>query len=393
MYIDYDPAHPQRMFEQIDTHMKWITSHPKEALAMAQRAQVICKEKFTLEKQLTQIIQNHSTRQRVAADAFYARKKDEKVLAVLFLDTPQYDDKAAGVLANALANLEKQIYKNITLAVCCETRILPQVQKATQRYPWVELFPMPFYDALGNKELSRAQAFFKMHTQVPHQYVLFVSGVADIFSTHVTQLKRALEENEAPVAAYSASSVKTAPWTRKIRQLYQPFSTKAFYSGLCVPSDLFLMRAAIEHLPLCTQAYIDNCLPQALLTYSLFKGHKTFKFVPKISCEVNAGQNDPLFDGVSPTFNQLNFIKGLVQPEVSGYHAEKNIPDMAIDWGWKQLLVWGRRMLRVPVWMYKICSLGAITKRSRRKVDGHIIYWEALSDEFEFKLKNRLYNP
>lgn len=48
-------ADPEEMFRQIDEHMKWILSHPKEAVEMARKAHTIFKEKFTLENELIKI--------------------------------------------------------------------------------------------------------------------------------------------------------------------------------------------------------------------------------------------------------------------------------------------------------------------------------------------------
>lgn len=45
------------LFEQIDAHWQWIQSHPEQAKAMAKRAHQIFLEKFTMEKQLTQLLQ------------------------------------------------------------------------------------------------------------------------------------------------------------------------------------------------------------------------------------------------------------------------------------------------------------------------------------------------
>ncbi len=53
LYIDRDD--PQKMFEQINAHMQWILSHPKEAIELARKAHAIFKNNFTLESELRKI--------------------------------------------------------------------------------------------------------------------------------------------------------------------------------------------------------------------------------------------------------------------------------------------------------------------------------------------------
>ncbi|MBA3721543.1 MAG: glycosyltransferase family 1 protein [Parachlamydiaceae bacterium] len=58
LYIDGD-KNGDDLFKQIDSHMKWILLHPKEAEIMARKAHTIFTEKFTLEKQLQNLAELH----------------------------------------------------------------------------------------------------------------------------------------------------------------------------------------------------------------------------------------------------------------------------------------------------------------------------------------------
>src|ERR1700690_3003057 len=55
LYID-DTQMADGLFQQINTHMQWISSHPQETEKMAQRAHSIFSKKFTLERQLQNLI-------------------------------------------------------------------------------------------------------------------------------------------------------------------------------------------------------------------------------------------------------------------------------------------------------------------------------------------------
>ena len=387
LYIDYDPAHPERMFKQIDAHMKWIASHPKEALAMAQRAQKICREKFALEKQLTDILNNHPARQQTVAKAFYAQKTDEKVLAVLFLDTTAFDEKATEVLSKALGNIQKQIYKNITLAVCCEKSIESEVKKVTDAYPWVRVFSVPFFDKLGNKELSRAQAFFQINTQIPHEYVLFTEGRADCFSTHITQLKRALEEDARAAAAYSATYMDTPQLQHEVGLLHQPVSKSLIYKQ-CFPdqlstsSDGILFRADAEKLPPYTRPYIDNLLPNALLSWAVFKENREIRFVPRVSCGKAMTENAEVFSTVSPLAYQIRFIQRLVRQEAlqkvlesplsEGYSGESALPREVSHY----VLQGVKLLLSIQIFLHSCRLLWAGKKDARKRVKARIQNWK-----------------
>lgn len=58
LYIDRDKS-PEEMFKQIDKHMKWILSHPQEAIELARRSHKIFTEKFTLEKIMKNVMKSY----------------------------------------------------------------------------------------------------------------------------------------------------------------------------------------------------------------------------------------------------------------------------------------------------------------------------------------------
>lgn len=61
LYIDRY-ASPEKLSKQIDDYMKWILSHPKEAVRLAQRSHEIFIEKFTLERMMKNLIEFYQAR-------------------------------------------------------------------------------------------------------------------------------------------------------------------------------------------------------------------------------------------------------------------------------------------------------------------------------------------
>lgn len=60
LYIDQN-LRPEEIFAQISTYMQWIKQHPEEANKLAQRSHQIFLQKFTLEKQLLNLLDLHNT--------------------------------------------------------------------------------------------------------------------------------------------------------------------------------------------------------------------------------------------------------------------------------------------------------------------------------------------
>lgn len=59
LYIDRSSS--KEMFDQINAHMQWINTHPKEAIELARKSHEIFTMNFTLEKQLNSLLFLHET--------------------------------------------------------------------------------------------------------------------------------------------------------------------------------------------------------------------------------------------------------------------------------------------------------------------------------------------
>jgi hypothetical protein len=54
LYIDPNQA-PEKVFAQIDGHVKWVREHPAEAMKLARKSYDIFAKRFTLEGELIKI--------------------------------------------------------------------------------------------------------------------------------------------------------------------------------------------------------------------------------------------------------------------------------------------------------------------------------------------------
>lgn len=60
LYIDQTQS-PEKLFQEINSHMEWIRSHPEEARQKAESAHAIFSRKFTLETQLQELLSLHES--------------------------------------------------------------------------------------------------------------------------------------------------------------------------------------------------------------------------------------------------------------------------------------------------------------------------------------------
>jgi spore maturation protein CgeB len=60
LYIDQEKS-AEELFQQIDSHMKWIKDNPEKALLLAKKAHEIFIQKYTLEAQLEKLVNLHKT--------------------------------------------------------------------------------------------------------------------------------------------------------------------------------------------------------------------------------------------------------------------------------------------------------------------------------------------
>ena len=318
LYIDYDKKHPDKMFTQIRMHLDWIRRHPDKALEKAQRAQQIFIEKFSLEKQLSDIISNHSKRKEAVKRAIHAIDTQAKTLFILFLDTDVLTSNELVILDNAIHNAEVQKDANVALAVCCDNRIEKELQKHIKdsTVP-IDLIGVDFFDNFSNKILSRGEAFAKIINEIAHQYFILLDGSETMFSTHVTTLVRLLEDHAQSIAAYSGDFLDAVDNMRypHLREVIHQFD---FYSGYYPsfyphPAGMFLFRTkAAEFLPAEAGPYLDDCLPNALLNLSIFNHQLSVKY----SNFMTVGKKQSInidFPKVMTTPMQINFVQGLVQ--------------------------------------------------------------------------------
>ncbi|MBO7191625.1 MAG: HAD-IA family hydrolase [Elusimicrobiaceae bacterium] len=398
LYIDFDKDHPEHMFNQIKEHLEWIKNNKEEALKLAQKAQKIFLEKFTLEKQLMDIINNHENRKKAVARALYARNNQTKTLAVCFIDTPSFTDRDKELLENTLGNIDKQIDKNITLAVCCEKKIETAVRQYINTLPFkvsVSLQAYPVFDKFNYKWLSRGQMLFDVIRKIPHDYLCVLDGHETLFQDHLTTLKRTLEDHPDKIAAYSGTFLDSQD-TNRYRLLNNPIKPKEIYDcwwpdGIRNVSGMFLLNKRIENqLADYIVPYVDGLEVALLINKAYFKDDEEFIYSQRMTC----GCNESLITGRPVTIarsQQINFIHGMVHNEyqMKQIHVERDLfPTMqaGMQGLYKKLLIIYKVWLQSAIECRKTGLLFAWEDTKRAKVRAKI---QALKEERE-QIKHKI---
>lgn len=333
LYIDFDKENPQKMFNQIKEHLDWIKNNPKEALDLARKSQKIFLEKFTLEKQLSTIIANHEKRKKAIAETLYSRNTKAKTLAVLFLDSVDFDASDEEVLENTLKNISTQIEKNITLAVCCNENFNSRVASIVESFRnsvKIKIIPFKIYDECTYKWLSRGQLLLYAVRNIKHDYLCILDGHDVLFTDHITTLKRILEDNPNTAVAYGGTVLDSLDANR-YRILTNYIDSCDFFNGVypnSVPNicSNFLIRADVEkYLTEDICRYIDGKEVSLLLNMALFKGDKKFEFSKRTTCGYSEWISVKKNPQTISDNKQINFIHGLIHYDYKKYLAIHNV--------------------------------------------------------------------
>lgn len=312
LYFDFDKKNPKNMFAQIKRHMEWIRTHKKEALALAKKAQQIFIQKLGMEDQLRNIIANHAKREQAVAQALYSRCPETKTLAVSFFDELTWSHKAKERLDNLLGSVSRQIDKNIQLVLVCNKTLEANIRKAAVGYTaQPEIYPVAFYDNIGNKILTRGVAFHKVINQFKHDYLLLLDGDEYLFKDHVTTLKRVLEDTPAASMAYSGFLYvdNNGKFGFPRFEIFRDAYIRDFFR--LKPSGCFLFKQQVEnYIPSYAYSNLDGAELYALVNVAYFKHQAIMAFSKRLTARKQHGIED-YSNPALPIYEQVNMVNGI----------------------------------------------------------------------------------
>ncbi|MGC6173805.1 glycosyltransferase [Lacrimispora sp. 38-1] len=202
LFIYYNRNDPQDTFRQIMEKYNWIINHRQEALAMVNRAQQIFREKFALDKQLLNIVSNHTKRFFSIAKDLFAKDDSKQVLVTYVLNSVEKND-IEEKLDIVIKNINRQYYINIKLVIAIDRsqeRCVKEylfTQDSDAEYEVMELF-----DKKGIRCMTDGQAIRKIQKSHAYDYYVNMSAREIWFYDHITTLVRTIED-EGSYGAYS----------------------------------------------------------------------------------------------------------------------------------------------------------------------------------------------
>ena len=297
LFIEYNVQDPADTFRQIMEKLEWIKANLDQATALVLRAQQIFKEKFSLEKQLQDILDNHTQRQQAVANALYARNADETVLAIYVMDQPFFDQIQKQKLTTILDNVERQLFTGITLAIECDHKIKHLIENFCRGRPAkVQIYSFVIYNKKGTRILTDGNIYCDLKKRILHDYLIFMGPQEYWYRDHITTLKRVLEDQVNAVAAYPGRTYlkknNSFTWnTFNQIDINDLFECKDVLSG-----EVLFKREVEDYLEPYVFDFLEGTEHYAFLLFAEFKHKKTIAFSKRMTFAYAAhlpGKADP----------------------------------------------------------------------------------------------------
>ena len=203
LYIDYNRNDAEDTCQQILEHYDWILEHREEAQQLAEKAQRLFREKYSLNTYLAQVVHHHADRVETIARDLYA-VDDSKTVAVFYVCNTLDIGEAECWAERVLLNVTHQAYPSIVPLIAADARIAGELAGfCERRCASARVIPMPLYDKFEARKMTEGQAIVRLRRQMPHAYFMMTNSDEEWYFDHVTTLVRCLEKHESSSVAYA----------------------------------------------------------------------------------------------------------------------------------------------------------------------------------------------
>ena len=319
LFIDYNKENPEDTYKQIMEKYEWIITHPLEAQLLAEKAQKIFKEKFTLDVQLEKIFDNHFKRKKKNSEDLYC-KDNSGVLLVTYVCNTLDIANAKIWIKKIYNNIDNQKYKNIILTVGVDPRICGEINNYVFEISGrIKVFPIQLFDKNGARCLTDGQVIRELQFKIPHDYFMNTSIEEIWFQDHVTSLIRTMEDEDS-LSAYSGMSTEDLNGFRHVA-FYQNFEPEHLYesrntSGYLAAGQFIFSSKTHKYLPDFLFDCLDGKEHYAYANIICFKHEKKLSFSKRMSlvCMANVEKRNNYILDFSM---QERFIKDTVRFHIS----------------------------------------------------------------------------
>lgn len=313
IFIDYNKDNAQDTFEQIMEKYQWIKENPEEARELARRAQNIFREKFTLDKLLTDLFANHNQRAAIIAKDMFALDKKGNVL-VTFVVNSEEPAEAKQHIDLIVSNIKNQLYKNITLAIACDQAIVEEVKGFCSSVPLkINIVPMALYDNKGSRCMTDGRAIANLQKMFQHDFFVNAFINESWFRDHITTLIRALEDNPEAVCAYSGRLHEDIDGYRRT-DFFKKLDIKSIYNGASMPcaGQVMFRRGAEDALADFMVDFLDGVEHYAYILLLKLKYKKELTFTKRMTLVYTNLRPEKINSCINIHY-QMRFIQDLVK--------------------------------------------------------------------------------
>lgn len=315
LFINFNQKNPPDTFAQIMEKYQWIIDHKEEALAMARRAQAIFAEKFCMEVQLQNVINNHEKRKLAVASMLHAKDSHQKVQVNYIIDNHEFSECEKHKLNNVINNIRNQFYKNITLAIACDGRIVNEVESYLPDDISISVDSFSIYNMKKTKSLTDAQIFGLQCGNYVHDFITGINAEEIWFQDHITSLVRTLEENPKSHIAFSGRIRIDKEGNRIPEFFHYPYIESLMNCSGMNKGQILLKSGFKDYLPECTWSLLDGLEHYACILVSHFKHKLKPAFSKRMSFAVDENLPSQQLCQVLPRDMQTRFVQDLVKFE------------------------------------------------------------------------------
>lgn len=325
LFINYNKNNPKDTFDQIMEKYQWIKENPEKALELARKSQKIFREKFSLDKQLTDLLNNHTKRFTTIAGDLFARDEDEEVL-VTFVVSPGDPEIARKHLEIVLKNISNQLYKNITLAVACDYNVESELKNFCQKLSvHVNIVPMALYDNKNSRYMTDGQAIIRLQGMFKHGFYINTFTNELWFKDHITTLVRGLQDNPEAYCAYSGRLHEDIEGYRRT-DCFKNLDIGAVYNAIGLPcaGQAMYRYEAEALLPDFIFDFIDGLEHYAYILLLKLKYKKELVFTKRMTLVYTNQQPEKEYICLNPHY-QTRLLQDLVKFDLPESGLTRNV--------------------------------------------------------------------
>lgn len=213
LYID-SRCSVEEIFDAIENHLAWAKRNPEEALKMVAKAQDIFREKFALQKNLSDLYQGFSNR-KLELIKRQRPEADVRINVRLYLLLPAYSED---ILNAHIAGVAAQEYENFSPVLIIDTteagKYRSNIKNTLAKSPVpIDVLEIDFLAYGLNKEIKTRRRIGEVIAEVLEltsqaDAVVFVAPNEKIFSNHLQVLAGSLVRNPGANCAAAAAILK-----------------------------------------------------------------------------------------------------------------------------------------------------------------------------------------